>query len=276
MELHVPVRSAFAAALAAAALLALPPVAPAASSLPTICDPTLAPCASDGVERTWQAAIRLDATGGRFDGAGVGVALLDTGATPSPDLGSRLLARDRHDERGRRPRPLRPRHAHGGADRRRRRRSSRTPRARRPRRDLVSIKVAGWDGATDVSIRDRRAPVGRREPRPVRPPGREPLVRHRRHAARRPRPARLRGGAGLAGRPGRRRVRRQRPDDDLEARRRPVRDHGRRGRRPRHGDASPTTRWRRSRVAADGKPDVVAPGRFAACRCAPRARPSTG
>ena len=117
--------------------------------------------------------------GGRFDGGGVGVALLDTGATPSPDLGSRLLARvdmtneaDGVDHYGHGTHmagliagdATQLAHTEGAA-----------PEAR-----LVSIKVAGWDGATDVSIGDRRAPVGRREPRPVRPPGREPLLRHRR------------------------------------------------------------------------------------------------
>jgi serine protease AprX len=114
------------------------------------CDPTTAVCSGDGFERAWQSAIRLDLAGGRFDGAGVGVALLDTGVTPSPDLGGRLLARvdltsegDGLDHYGHGTHmegliagdATQLAHTEGSA-----------PEAR-----LVSIKVAGWDGATDVS-----------------------------------------------------------------------------------------------------------------------------
>ncbi len=99
----------------------------------------------------WQGAVRLDVVSSKYRGAGVGVALIDTGVTPSADLGSRLIARvdltpegDGLDHYG---------HgthmagliagdgtlaagAHTGAA---------------PAANLVSVKVAGWDGATDVT-----------------------------------------------------------------------------------------------------------------------------
>ena len=87
----------------------------------------------------------------RYRGAGVGVALIDTGVTPSADLGGRLLARvdltsegDGVDHYGHGTHmagliagdgTLAGGVAEGAA----------------PAASLVSIKVAGWDGATDVS-----------------------------------------------------------------------------------------------------------------------------
>ena len=87
----------------------------------------------------------------RSDGTGVGVALIDTGVTPSADLGGRLLARvdltpegDGIDHYGHGTHmagliagdgTLAAGAAEGAA----------------PGANLVSVKVAGWDGATDVS-----------------------------------------------------------------------------------------------------------------------------
>lgn len=100
---------------------------------------------------TWQGAVRLDQVSDRYRGSGVGVALIDTGVTPSADLGGRLLARvdltpegDGIDHYG---------HgthmagliagdgtfAGGAAE------------GAAPAANIVSVKVAGWDGATDVT-----------------------------------------------------------------------------------------------------------------------------
>jgi serine protease AprX len=99
----------------------------------------------------WQGSVRLTAVSDRYRGAGVGVALIDTGVTPSADLGGRLLARvdltpegDGIDHYGHGTHmagliagdgTLAGGVAEGAA----------------PAANLVSIKVAGWDGATDVS-----------------------------------------------------------------------------------------------------------------------------
>ena len=99
----------------------------------------------------WQTAIRLDQVSSRYDGSGIGVALIDTGVTPSADLGGRLLARGEltpegdgldHSGHGTHMAGLiagdgsQSAGAHPGAA---------------PGANLVSIKVAGWDGATDVT-----------------------------------------------------------------------------------------------------------------------------
>jgi serine protease AprX len=99
----------------------------------------------------WQGSVRLDEVPGKFRGEGVGIALIDTGVTPSADLGGRLLARvdltaegDGIDHYGHGTHmagliagdgTLAGGVAEGAA----------------PDANLVSVKVAGWDGATDVS-----------------------------------------------------------------------------------------------------------------------------
>jgi len=99
----------------------------------------------------WQQAIGLDQVPGRARGRGVTVAVLDTGVTPSPDLGDRLLARvdltAEHDGIDR--------FGHGthliglvagdGTQ------SLERFTGAAEDADIVSVKVAGWDGATDVS-----------------------------------------------------------------------------------------------------------------------------
>jgi serine protease AprX len=103
-------------------------------------------------DTVWKQNIRLPRAQRSFDGSGVTVAVLDTGVTPSADFGSRLEANvdlsgdhDGVDHYG---------HgthmagiiasdgslsdgAYGGVA---------------PGANLVSVKVAGWDGSTDVSV----------------------------------------------------------------------------------------------------------------------------
>jgi serine protease AprX len=102
-------------------------------------------------EATWQQAIGLDRVPNKYQGDGVTVASIDTGVTPNPNLGARLLARvdlthdgDGIDHFG---------HgthmagviAGGGVT------SLEAFEGSAPETNLVSVKVAGWDGATDVS-----------------------------------------------------------------------------------------------------------------------------
>src|SRR4051812_46388301 len=102
-------------------------------------------------EASWQRAIDLDAVPNKYQGDGVTVASIDTGVTPTPNLGNRLLARvDLTSERDGIDRFGHGTHMAGviagngitslGAY------EGAAPEAR-----LVSVKVAGWDGATDVS-----------------------------------------------------------------------------------------------------------------------------
>jgi serine protease AprX len=99
--------------------------------------------------RVWPAAIRLPADD--VEGEGVAVALIDTGVTRGNDLGDRLLVRvdltpDGHGY---------DRYGHGthmagivagdGAS------SGGRWAGVAPEAEIVSVKVAGWDGATDVS-----------------------------------------------------------------------------------------------------------------------------
>jgi serine protease AprX len=100
----------------------------------------------------WRQSIRLNQVDGLYDGTGVTVALLDTGVSQSGDLGNRVLARvdmtPDHDGFDR--------YGHGthlsgiiagtGAA------SGGQWRGVAPGANLVSVKVAGPDGSTDVSV----------------------------------------------------------------------------------------------------------------------------
>jgi len=116
------------------------------SSSPTSLYNTLAP------NTAWRQSIRLNQVDDVYDGTGVTVALLDTGVTESDDLGHRLVARvdltPEHDGFDR--------YGHGthlsgiiagnGAA------SSGQWTGVAPGANLVSVKVAGADGSTDVSV----------------------------------------------------------------------------------------------------------------------------
>src|SRR3954452_4646944 len=102
-------------------------------------------------EAAWQRAVGLERVPNKYQGDGVTVASIDTGVTPTPNLGARLLARvDLTSERDGVDRFGHGTHMAGviagdgttsfGAY------EGAAPEAR-----LVSVKVAGWDGATDVS-----------------------------------------------------------------------------------------------------------------------------
>ena len=108
--------------------------------------------ATTAANTVWKQTTRLVQAGSIYSGAGVTVALLDTGVTPTPDLGNRLLQRvdltsdqDGLDHYG-----------HGthmagiiagdGAM------SGGTWAGVAPHANLVSVKVAGADGSTDVSV----------------------------------------------------------------------------------------------------------------------------
>jgi serine protease AprX len=102
-------------------------------------------------EAAWQRAIGLDQVPNKYQGDGVTVASIDTGVTPTPNLGARLLARvDMTSERDGIDRFGHGTHMAGviagdgtttfGAFE-----------GSAPETRLVSVKVAGWDGATDVS-----------------------------------------------------------------------------------------------------------------------------
>jgi serine protease AprX len=104
------------------------------------------------INTLWRVNIRLPRAALLYDGSGVTVAVLDTGITPSDDFGSRLLAsvdlsgdHDGIDNYG-----------HGthmagiiGSDGSL---SHGDYRGVAPGAGLVSVKVAGWDGSTDVSV----------------------------------------------------------------------------------------------------------------------------
>lgn len=95
----------------------------------------------------WAAAIHLDAVPHGYEGDDVTVASIDTGVVPGESLGSRLLARvDLTSERDGFDRLGHGTHIAGliagdGDDHA----------AAAPEANLVSVKVAGWDGATDVT-----------------------------------------------------------------------------------------------------------------------------
>jgi serine protease AprX len=101
----------------------------------------------------WRQMIKLNgSTASKYTGAGVGVALVDTGVVPVPDLANRVVYRvdltaeaDGYDRFG-----------HGthlagiiagdGSS------SGGSIKGVAPGANIVSVKVAGWDGATDVSV----------------------------------------------------------------------------------------------------------------------------
>jgi serine protease AprX len=100
----------------------------------------------------WRSVLKLPQVGDKYDGSGVTVAMLDTGVIDSPDLGGRVLARvdftPDHDGLDR--------FGHGshmagiiagdGTS------SAGKWMGVAPRANLVSVKVAGADGSTDVSV----------------------------------------------------------------------------------------------------------------------------
>ena len=102
-------------------------------------------------DTAWEDAIGLPRVPHRYSGSGVTVALLDTGVTPSADLGARLLARvdltSEHDgiDHFGHGTHLSGLIAGDGTLSQERYEGSASEAS------LVSIKVAGWDGATDVS-----------------------------------------------------------------------------------------------------------------------------
>ena len=100
----------------------------------------------------WRQSIRLNQVDGLYDGTGVTVALLDTGVSQSGDLGNRVLARvdltPDHDGFDR--------YGHGthlsGIIAGTGTASGGQWRGVAPGANLVSVKVAGSDGSTDVSV----------------------------------------------------------------------------------------------------------------------------
>jgi serine protease AprX len=99
----------------------------------------------------WEDAIGLNAVPNKFQGDGLAVALVDTGVTPTADLGLRLLARvdltsehDGIDHFGHGSHMAGLIAGDGTL-------SAEAFEGSAPETNLVSIKVAGWDGATDVS-----------------------------------------------------------------------------------------------------------------------------
>ena len=101
---------------------------------------------------SWRKAVRLAQVEDEYTGAGVTVAVLDTGVTRVPDLGNRVLARvdltpdhDGEDAFGHGTHIAGVVAGSGAA-------SDGRWRGVAPRARLVSVKVAGRDGSTDVSV----------------------------------------------------------------------------------------------------------------------------
>lgn len=115
-----------------------PPVADEYDSLPA--------------DRAWRAAIRLPGVAAAHDGGGVTVAVLDTGVTRTDDLGDRLVARvDLSHERDGFDRYGHGTHMTGLVAGDGRSSAGRYAGAANGA-SVVSVKVAGWNGATDVSM----------------------------------------------------------------------------------------------------------------------------
>lgn len=100
----------------------------------------------------WREAIGLDALGDRYDGEGVTVAVIDTGVSRVADLDGRVRARvdftpdgDGYDRYGHGTHMIGLVAGDGEA-------SDERWTGVAPGADIVSVKVAGWDGATDVSV----------------------------------------------------------------------------------------------------------------------------
>jgi len=116
------------------------------SSAPTSLYNTLAP------NTAWRQSIRLNQVDSVYDGTGVTVALLDTGLTQSGDLGNRVVARadltadhDGYDRYGHGTHMAGIIAGTGAA-------SGGQWKGVAPGVNLVSVKVAGPDGSTDVSV----------------------------------------------------------------------------------------------------------------------------
>jgi len=99
----------------------------------------------------WREAIGLDRISGRLDGSGVTVAVIDTGVSRTADLEESILARidltpdrDGEDRYGHGTHMIGIIAGDGGA-------SAGRWAGVAPGSDVISIKVGGWDGATDVS-----------------------------------------------------------------------------------------------------------------------------
>jgi serine protease AprX len=106
---------------------------------------------SEAADTSWPGAIGLDDAGRQGTGQGVTVAVLDTGVVPHPDLGDRVVARvdltgdaDGYDRYGHGTHMTGLIAGNGGASAGRH--AGVAPGAR-----VLSVKVADWDGATDVS-----------------------------------------------------------------------------------------------------------------------------
>jgi serine protease AprX len=100
----------------------------------------------------WRQAIRLASIEGYYTGSGVTVAVLDTGVSQVPDLGDRVLARvdltpdqDGFDRYGHGTHMAGIIAGNGSA-------SAGEWKGVAPEANLVSVKVAGADGSTDVSV----------------------------------------------------------------------------------------------------------------------------
>lgn len=100
----------------------------------------------------WRRSIGLDAIGDRYDGEGVTVAVIDTGVSRVTDLDGRVRARvdltpdrDGYDRYGHGTHMMGLVAGNGAG-------SGGRWSGVAPGADIVSVKVAGWDGATDVSV----------------------------------------------------------------------------------------------------------------------------